>query len=275
MRLDSGRLPLRILLGIALVGFPACSAAAEHANLNDIADRLSAEITTAKIKSVGVADFSAIDGQRSDLDWYLADKLSDALLARSKAFRLLDRGAVPDRKISAAEIASAETLARIGNLWGIEAFITGNVENSGGQYTLTATVRRVADGAVIATESEKIPHERILDLLSPEGTSANQNSKRAGANGVGVPVCTYCPIPQFSDRARRARIHGVSVELNVTVSTTGTVARISVSKGFGYGLTENAIEAASDWKFQPAAGPDGAPVSVIVPVDITFSSSGT
>jgi hypothetical protein len=36
-------------------------------------------------------------------------------------------------------------------------------------------------------------------------------------------------------------------------------------------LPEKAIEIVSAWKFRPAAGKDGTPVSVAVPVEVRFS----
>jgi TonB family protein len=277
MRLDSGWFALRILLGVILCAALSLSAAAaERVNLDEIADRLAAELAKANIKSAGVADFLAADGKRSDLGWYLAGKLSDELLRRDKGFHLLDRGLVLDTKVSAADIASTESLKRIGSTWGIEAILTGNVEDSDGLYVVTTTLRRTTDGEVIATQSEKVAHQRLLDLLSPEGADGEtQLPKRAGVNGVGIPVCRQCPIPQYSDKARKAGIQSASVILDVTISAKGTVEKIGVIKGFGYGLTENAVEAVSGWQFGPALGADGAPVSVLVPVEVTFRSSRT
>jgi TonB family protein len=92
---------------------------------------------------------------------------------------------------------------------------------------------------------------------------------RAGVNGVGVPVCVYCPDPQYSEEARKAKYQG-TVVLQVIVTADGRATNISVVKGPGLGLEEKAIEAVRGWRFKPAVGPNGKPVPVIVPIEVTF-----
>jgi len=102
-----------------------------------------------------------------------------------------------------------------------------------------------------------------------EGGGTGGGAFRAGVNGVGVPVCLYCPIPQYSDEARKAKYQG-TVVLQVTITTDGRAVNISVVKGPGLGLEEKAIEAVKGWKFKPAVGPGGKPVATIVPIEVTF-----
>ena len=102
-----------------------------------------------------------------------------------------------------------------------------------------------------------------------EGGGTGGGAFRAGVNGVGVPVCLYCPIPQYSDEARKAKYQG-TVVLQVTITTDGRAVNISVVKGPGLGLEEKAIEAVKGWKFKPAVGPNGKPVPTIVPIEVTF-----
>jgi protein TonB len=102
-----------------------------------------------------------------------------------------------------------------------------------------------------------------------EGGGTGGGAFRAGTNGVGIPVCLYCPTPQYSDEARKAKYQG-TVVLQVTITTDGRAINISVVKGPGLGLEEKAIEAVKGWKFKPAVGPGGKPVATIVPIEVTF-----
>jgi TonB family protein len=102
-----------------------------------------------------------------------------------------------------------------------------------------------------------------------EGGGTGGGAYHAGVNGVGVPVCLYCPIPQYSDEARKAKYQG-TVVLQVTITTDGRAINISVVKGPGLGLEEKAIEAVRGWKFKPAVGPSGQVVPTIVPIEVTF-----
>ncbi len=92
---------------------------------------------------------------------------------------------------------------------------------------------------------------------------------RAGVNGVGVPFCSYCPIPQYTDEARRANFRG-PVTLLATIDTKGRASNISVVKHAGFGLDDRAVNALKSWRFKPAKGVDGHPIAVQVPIEITF-----
>ena len=102
-----------------------------------------------------------------------------------------------------------------------------------------------------------------------EGGGTGGGAFRAGVNGVGVPVCIYCPNPQYSDEARKAKYQG-TVTLLVTVTADGRCVNASVVKGPGLGLEEKALEAVKTWRLKPASGPSGKAVPVIVPIEVTF-----
>jgi TonB family protein len=92
---------------------------------------------------------------------------------------------------------------------------------------------------------------------------------RAGVGGVTIPVCIYCPGPQYTEKAKAAKFQG-TVILQVVITAEGRAANISVMQGVGMDLAEAAIEAVKDWKFRPAVGPDGHVVATLIPIEITF-----
>ena len=92
---------------------------------------------------------------------------------------------------------------------------------------------------------------------------------RPGVNGVTVPACTYCPLPEYTNQARKARIQG-TVVVQAVVTVDGRAEHISVVRGLGSGLDEKAIEAVKKWRFNPARDADGHPVAVAVPMEVTF-----
>jgi protein TonB len=91
----------------------------------------------------------------------------------------------------------------------------------------------------------------------------------AGTGGYGQPDCLFCPSPQFSDEAVKAKYQG-TVVLMVVILPDGRATDIHVSRGLGLGLDEKAIEAVRSWRFRPAAGPDGKAAAVRMPVEVTF-----
>jgi TonB family protein len=92
---------------------------------------------------------------------------------------------------------------------------------------------------------------------------------RPGTGGVGYPTCLYCPQPQYSEDARKAKFQG-TVLLQIVIQPDGHATNIEVAKGPGLGLEEKAIEAVRDWRFKPALGPNGKPVATITQIEITF-----
>jgi len=102
-----------------------------------------------------------------------------------------------------------------------------------------------------------------------EGGGTGGGAFRAGINGVGLPSCFYMPNPPYSDEARKAKYSGtVLVEAIVTVD--GRVTNPRVIKSPGLGLDESTINTLRTWRCKPANGPNGKPVPVQVPFEVTF-----
>jgi len=102
-----------------------------------------------------------------------------------------------------------------------------------------------------------------------EGGGTGGGAFRAGVNGVGMPSCFYMPNPPYSDEARKAKYSGtVLVEAIVTVD--GRVTNPRVIKSPGLGLDETTINTLRTWRCKPANGPNGKPVPVQVPFEVTF-----
>jgi len=60
-----------------------------------------------------------------------------------------------------------------------------------------------------------------------------------------------------------------TVVLAVEVEPDGAPHNIRVVRGLGFGLDENAIDAVSQWKFQPGMK-DGVPVTVAATIEVNF-----
>jgi hypothetical protein len=260
------------------LGAHSTDAEKHHLDLDALATTLATGLRTADVKSVTVADFVGADGRGNDLTWYLSGKVSDALrkdIAAPDGPRFLSRGVLTDTKLTAAEMSSPEALARVGGIWGVAAIVTGTVEIYDDKYVIKAIVRSVSDGSAVVTADQDLPRIRILDLLMPEGVDQESvHLKTIGADGVTTPTCQYCPIPNYSEDARAAKLQTAKVILMVTVSTKGQAIKIALTKHPGFGLAEKAIEDVSEWKFQPAMQ-NGKPVTVAVPVEVEFRLSRT
>ena len=106
------------------------------------------------------------------------------------------------------------------------------------------------------------PFSDLLDFDLP-GEQVYKASKAL------VPRSTYVPNPSFTNEARQAKFNGTMV-LRVVVSEEGKVIHLQVLKGLPSDLNQQALNTVRTWKFQPAMM-GGQPVSVLVPIEVSFS----
>jgi protein TonB len=131
------------------------------------------------------------------------------------------------------------------------------------------------DPALLGPPDLKVPSPNMSTYGDPLASAYSDSLGHGNGTGIGsgtgggIPICLYCPIPQYSDEARKAKYQG-TVVLQVTITPDGRAINISVVKGPGLGLEEKAIEAVKGWKFKPAVGPNGKVVPTIVPIEVTF-----
>ncbi len=120
-----------------------------------------------------------------------------------------------------------------------------------------------------ATTSSQIPPLPVI--VQQSEASQGQNEKPAERVGTGAtPPSVISKVePAYTDEARRERIQG-TVTLQVTIGADSTVKNVTVFKGLGYGLDENARDAMEQWKFNPGTM-NGVAVSTTVRVDMNFS----
>ena len=102
-----------------------------------------------------------------------------------------------------------------------------------------------------------------------EGGGTGGGVFRAGVNGVGLPSCFYMPNPPYSDEARKAKYSGV-VLVEAVITVDGRVTNPRVIKSPGLGLDESTTNTMRTWRCKPVTGPNGKPVPVLVPFEVTF-----
>lgn len=88
-------------------------------------------------------------------------------------------------------------------------------------------------------------------------------------NGVSTPRLLKIVQPQYTADAMRAKVQGVVV-LECIVMPDGTVGETRVKKSLPFGLDEEAIKAARQWRFSPGVR-QGEPVPVVINIELSFS----
>jgi len=69
--------------------------------------------------------------------------------------------------------------------------------------------------------------------------------------GMTSPKCAYCPDPEYTEEARKAKLQG-HVLLQVLVGADGRASQVRILEGIGLGLDERAAQTIRGWKFVPA-----------------------
>lgn len=87
--------------------------------------------------------------------------------------------------------------------------------------------------------------------------------------GVIPPTVVARVEPQYTEEARKARYIG-TVVVEGLVKADGTLDVIRIVRGLDYGLTENAVDALKQWKFNPAIR-NGKPAAVSLNIEVNFN----
>jgi TonB family protein len=87
--------------------------------------------------------------------------------------------------------------------------------------------------------------------------------------GIEPPTVIREVRPDYTTEARRQEIEG-DVVLEIVVRADGRVGNVEVVRSLGAGLSQKAVDAVRQWRFDPARR-YGSPVDVIVTVSVEFS----
>lgn len=256
-----------------LVG-PTSGAQEPGRDLEDLAKRISKELSKAKVSSVVVADFVTLSGTDSSAGHYLAEEFSQRLEHHKKNFAVTDSkrlaAALASAKISTKDLDAPDILQRIGTSLQADVVVTGTLETAPERYSVRVTMRRAQDGSLVTSGDESVKRPAYADslvLLDPDGPATKV--AKPGVDGVGLPSCVYCPPPLYTDKARAAKVQG-NVALLVVINEDGRAIKIVVTKTNDDGLAKKAVEAVRGWKFKPATDKVGKAIAVIVPIEVTF-----
>jgi TonB family protein len=227
-----------------------------------------------------VFDFSnTSDKQCSKLGAILADRFSAVLANHADGFVVLGRDLLiaylKDNWIDQRDIQGEGIELAIARSMGATGVLRGDLqEDPDNQLLLTLRLEGFGpawSAGVVMTATDEM---RVLSK-GPNPTFSltapfpvEPGVLTAGSDGVGIPECIYCPPPLFNELARASKYQG-TIELSVVVTSEGRCDSILVLKGAPFLLNRQAIDAVQKWKFKPAQK-NGKPVSVRVPVEITF-----
>jgi TonB family protein len=285
------------LISVLLLLAPSSVRAQEQPDLDALAATAAAKIHKS-LKSHGnkilVIDFAAPHAKANGLGVPLADQFADSLRKNTQGLVVIDRA---DYARATAEDALTPE-ARADELsarcycrqLGADFAVEGMIDSSAGQLQLKLRVTRLTDWKRIFDGTASLPLTSELRAnisrpvatypissrsdkntwTSPDSAVSTADAARTPASMKGfTAACTYCPYPQFSDLAVKAKAQG-TVLLTVIIDATGHPSSISVVRGLSCGLNSKAIEVLKQWRFKPAVDSNGNPAPVRQMVEMTF-----
>jgi TonB family protein len=289
-----GRTRVLLVAALACSLLATTSAAQEPASalpraaqeqMDFLASRVAEQIRQSKIDpafpKILVIDFlNASDKQFSKLGTVLADDLAQSLSGVASGFQVQDRKSfnayLKENWMGLDDLQSEAVCLTLARSMGGAGVVRGTIETDADHQM---RVRLRIDGLGQAWSGDvQFPSTDALQELSkqpaisyaraPEGIAVEPGVLQPGVDGASLPVCVFCPSPDYTDLARTAKYRG-TVELSLIVTKDGVVNSVLVLKGAPFALTQKAIDAVQKWKFKPAKF-HGQSVPVRVPVDIEF-----
>jgi TonB family protein len=165
------------------------------------------------------------------------------------------------------DLYSPGILAKFTSQFQPDAIIWGTVTVEQGLITID-----IVDRNPSGNELFRAHYEQPVDAhfqADIDATAASMPYFFAGLDGVTIPKCVTCPIPQYP-----AALHSSGVEdrviLSVIITPEGKPADIRVVRKTEPRIESAAIKAIQAWSFAPSHDSDGIPVPVRIPIEITF-----
>jgi TonB family protein len=240
-----------------------------------LAARIADPLQKMHATKVVFADLKGPDGQLHPVGRWLADRLANSC---NKDFPGLEIIIRPQNEEAAERVDDADnkkqafkSVEEWARSIGASVFVTGTFARTADGIGISLRALSSSDPSrSLAEATGLVPISDEIARLSPEPIPSSKGRiPPAGLGGVQVPKCVYCPPPSYSGDARWAHVEG-TVVLQVVITTDGRAINIEILKDPGSGLGMKAVESVRNWKFKPAIGPNGKPVAVTVPIQVTF-----
>jgi TonB family protein len=265
--------PARALTLLAFLVSSACPTPAQQpTDLNTFVAPIAEAISHSGKHKVCVLPLRGPDDKYAELGLSLAKQISATLAATVPGFQGIEPPLEKSSMESGQQSYSFAAIAEIGRKSGAELIVSGSFYFFETGLGVSLSISEVG--------KEKFPTDRngllafTPDIPRPpeQPVSSGQGEPRiyrAGEGGVSIPRCIYCPDPNYPESARLKKKEGV-VLLKIVVGTDGRVSRIQVVEASGAEFADLATAAAKKLRFEPAKGPDGRPVPVVVNYQVTF-----
>ncbi len=294
-----------VLSVILLPNPPRVEAQEKYVDFATLASNTAAAIdeydkNTHQKSKVRVFDFDGEKFPKTALGHELSQQFAELLgrqaqhfaaLTPEQFYKKIDRPSIPSEAFTSALALRCYT-SELGDVMLVE----GEMQSSSDGILLTVTVWSAKKKETIFSNVALVPMTPALEevakrpaplVTSLDSLTGKENvwmnpqhsalpddqvehlGKEKIDAGYLPPKCIRCPYPLFSKNAADGKVQG-TVLLQAQILANGSLTKLSVVQGVVCGLTDQAIAAVAHWTFKPATRPDGMPIAVITPIEVSF-----
>jgi len=264
----------------ALAGLSVLRVGAQQIGMTALVAPLAKEISHSHKRKIVVFPLIGENRENALIGVQLAKQISLKLAETVPRIETFDASSsnLPYAKTEIIQypIYDHEALKNYANRIGADLVITGSYAPFESSLGVSLILTNRNQQKILATSNGRLGLDsEVKDLITSSAKlkPPPDGFYLAGMGGVGMPRCLKCPDPKFPEDERSKGIQG-QVILQAVVGTDGLLSHVEVLKSPSASCSEAAIAAVREWQFDPASGPDGKPVAVRVPVQVSFRLRG-
>ncbi len=226
---------------------------------------------------------AVLEGLRQEMEEMQA-RLAELATMRAarQSVRIGNGGVIPNAAMTPPSLIESTAPLYTSGAWdqGIEGIVTLEIRvDSNGNIEVLRVIKGLGYGldenAIAAVRQWKFTPARrngvpveVISQVDVQFNIRSRDAVRMRDGGVTPPKIVNRVEPQYSSEARTRRISG-TVVLEALVTKDGRVDILRVVRGLDYGLTENAINALKQWRFEPGKK-NGESADIALNIEINF-----
>lgn len=168
------------------------STQSQEPGLEEYIRRLAVEIADQmkqrQIKKIAIDDFTDLNGYKSALGDFISEELVTSFYTQGLGnFDVIERRelarVLKEQKLGSTGLLNKETIAKIGEILGVEAIVTGSIAYLGSYIKINARMIGVDNAKIFAAAASKIPKDATVEELLRQSSRPGSSS---GPSGVQV-----------------------------------------------------------------------------------------
>ncbi len=145
------------------------------------------------IKKIAIDDFTDLNGYKSALGDFISEELVTNFYTQSLgSFDVVERRelarVLKEQKLGSTGLLNKKTIAKIGEILGIDAIVTGSISYLRNNIKINARMIGVESAKVFAAAARKIPKDETVEELMRQSARPSSSAGQPVASSSGIQV---------------------------------------------------------------------------------------